>query len=332
MRDDHLAHYHFRNHFQACDEVSELEEEDLKHICFDLVRADDVEGMRSILKAGKLNSWIISNDLIGCAAQYSSLEMLSILMPQKSSTDKTFEFLFRGVAQGDKRHLFEHFLNLNKEEFKSNYSYTYYYYEAEKELGLVEVLRNGSHEMLDIMCQWIEQDVLKGKKRAYLASASMISATSGDTYREQILLSLWRKVPKQCWNNSGWKNAITNVASTTCSVELTKFLLGQFVPVDWRQNTTCLTALLHATKKDTAEAADLAKLLLFNGASTVVPVGNPISSNKPFVDYHVSKGKGAQKISRWLGVTWDELVAQVQKARWDSEDLDNKEDNERDEM
>ena len=93
----------------------------------------------------------------------------------------------------------------------------------------------------------------------------------------------------------------------------------------------CFTSLLHATKKDTAEAADLAKLLLFNGASTVVPVGNPSGRSKiPFVDYHVSKGKGAQKISRWLGVTWDELAAQAQKARWDSEDLDSKKDNERD--
>lgn len=187
--------------------------------------------------------------------------------------------------------------------------------------------------MLDIMCRWIEQDVLRGTSRAYLASAPMISATRGDTYGEQILISLWRKVPKRCWNNTGWKNAITNVASTTYPVELMTFLLGQLIPVDWRQNTKCLTSLLHATRKNTAEAANLAKLLLFNGASTVVPVGNPSGDAKtPFVDFHVSKGKGAQNISRWLGVTWDELDTQAQKARRNLEDLDSKKENERDEL
>jgi hypothetical protein len=321
MRDDHLDHFHFQDPLQTYKGISGLDEEDLKSVCFDLVRADDVAGMRTVVTANKIEDQDTIRSLIECAAQSASPEMLTILEPLEKQGFGLAKYLFRGVADGNNQHLFEYILGLSGKEFMSMFQNVYHdssSWQITKEIGLVEVMAKGNHEMLDIMCKWVEQDLSRGKLRPYLASAKMISATTGDKYRQQILLGLWRKVPRTSWNDSSWKNALMNVASTTCSVELAEFLLAQQVPVDWRRSKVSLTPLLHATKKTSAAAADLAKLLLFKGAKTMVQVGD---YRVPNVEVQASKGEGAQQISKWLGVTWDELVAQAEKARQHSADL-----------
>jgi hypothetical protein len=321
MRDDHLDHSHSQDHLQTYHDVLGLDEEDLKNVCLDLVRADDVAGMKTLVTANKIKGRDTIKGLIECAAQSASPEMLTILGTLDTPSSRLIWLLVRGVVDGNNLHLFEYVLGLSERELSSMF-FRSYVSKAQIEVQLGEVMAKGSHEMLDVMCKWIEEDILKGKKRAYLVSAQMISATTGDTYREHMLLRLWRKVPKRSWNDSNWKNALINVASTTCSVELAEFLLEQHVPVDWRPSTVCSTPLLHATRKTSAGAANLAKLLLFNGANTIVEVGNPERPEiNPVVKVQVSKGKGAQQISKWLGVTWDELVVQAEKARQHSADL-----------
>ncbi|KAH7397039.1 hypothetical protein DE146DRAFT_764416 [Phaeosphaeria sp. MPI-PUGE-AT-0046c] len=149
-----------------------------------------------------------------------------------------------------------------------------------------------------------------------------MTSTAGDVYRERIVLGLWEKVPCAWWAKNTWKNAITHVASTTCSVELAKFLIDQGMPVDWGMGKSVPTPLVHAARKTNAKAAELVKLILFNGANDVVetPQGGRNEKNKYILGLstfkiRISEEKGARQISKWLGVTFEELVAQARKAK-----------------
>jgi hypothetical protein len=115
-----------------------------------------------------------------------------------------------------------------------------------------------------------------------------------------------------------------NVASTTCSTELAKFLIDQGVPVDWRNSKAAVTPLVHAARKTGARAADLVRLLLLNGADSVVDIAKREPHSTVLIESQidVSEQKGAREISKWLGVTFNELVVQAKKAREEVKILD----------
>jgi hypothetical protein len=321
MRDDHLDHFHSQDNIQTGDLTTVIVGEELKNLCFDLIRADNVAGMLALAPAHQNFNENTLRELFECLGKFASPEMLPIIRSMEISPSSLWSYvkpLFRGTANSNNTRLLEYLTN--RDTFDTVFSGRYTYHDI-GDIFVPEVLRNGNHEMLDMMSRWIEQDVKKKKPRPYLVSAETISATSHDFYREQLLLGLWKKVPKRCWNNHRWKNALMNVASATCSARLAQFLLEQHIPVDWRPSKACSTALLHAVRKTSAAAANLAKTLLFNGANTMVIVQRSVYDREikgirsTVVEAQVSKEKGAQQISQWLGVTWDELVAQVEKER-----------------
>jgi hypothetical protein len=326
MRDDHLDHFHVQKKPETGDLVLISDEEELKNLYLDLIRADDVAGMRALATSYKFKNKGDAREFFKRAGQCMSPEMLLVLDGRyefshsisgdawSKLTSFTIPILHGVTNNNNNKRLFEYVLTTSMETLGPILGTDYMDYVRPM---LHKVMGKGNHEMLEVMCRWIEQDILKGTKRAYLVSPAMISATTDDMYREQILLSLWRKVPKRVWDSANWKNALPNVACTTCSTRLAEYLLEQNVPVDWRVGgEKHSTALLHASRKTSAAAANLVKLLLFKGANTTVQMerlGEDGTSRGVKVD--VSKEKGAQQISKWLGAPWDELVAQAERAR-----------------
>jgi ankyrin repeat protein len=77
--------------------------------------------------------------------------------------------------------------------------------------------------------------------------------------------------------------------------------------VNYRRSERYITALHHAARSTSAEAANLMKFLLLSGAD---PDIQGLRSN-----LRVEDEKGAKGISKWLGVSWKELVEQTKKAR-----------------
>jgi hypothetical protein len=347
MRDEHLKQFHNHDDIIPNGAFRELDENDLEYVCLDLVKANDVRKIRELAAAGMLENKSYLSDLVACAAQYASPEIMKILLDQGSVHDDAAyheslsKFLMPEIVAGNNSKMLEYILQINFEDWE-NYtrkkaSADYYlrskrWFEEGKASTLPMVLGKGSDEMLDILCKWVEQDVLKEDRGYYLTHSSMIAATARDIYREQILLGLWRKVPSQQWSKQYWKNAMLNVASTTCSVELATFLINQGVPVDWRNGEAVPTPLVHAARKTDAKAAQLVRFLLFNGAETVVEIvqGGKMWNKKRLKNgedikksqIHVSEQKGAQQISKWLGVTFDELVAEAKKAQGEPKNPD----------
>jgi hypothetical protein len=103
--------------------------------------------------------------------------------------------------------------------------------------------------------------------------------------------------------------ALKAVASTTCSVSIARVLLDNGADVDFRSSKMVnswqiKTPLIAAAAKRTREGADMMKLLLLAGA-------DPTACYQPKKDSEprtAGMEPGAKNISKWLGLTWDELV------------------------
>ncbi|PVI01812.1 hypothetical protein DM02DRAFT_590626 [Periconia macrospinosa] len=313
MRDDHLNSFHCQDNLRTHNEVSQISREDLGNVCLDLVRANDIAGVENIL-TGK-NRGILSTaqaeQLVQCAGQFASLEMI-ILIKKHRDMLTDLKSLVQGVLEGNNLKLFQALLTLSTSEMEKLYFYKHSKTNYGRRLWLPQFMGSNDPEMLEMLCNWIEQDIQKSKEFAYPVSATMISATRGNNYKEQLLLELWRTFPKHVWYESRWKIALSNVASTTCSLKLAGFLIEQHIPIDFRSTTAAFTPLLHASKLDNAAAAEFMKFLLCKGAKTVVDVGQR--------SIRISEQKGAQNIFKWLGFTWDELVAEGEKAKGHSTD------------
>jgi hypothetical protein len=322
MRDEHLERFHNHSDLLPIEQFKNLDEVDIKNVCLDLVKADDVSKIRELAAADKIDVEFNEDTLIACAAQYASPEMIKILLNDKTTkrdlsrwSQGTFsKLLLPETVAGNNSNMLEYILYSNRDDWPTKLRKNLHWF---RDNGLAEVLAKANDEMLDVFCRWVAQDLLQKKTNPYLVRPDMIAATAGDVYREHILLRLWRKVPCSWWTKSYWKNAMINVASTTCSTELATFLIDQGVPVDWRNNKAAPTPLVHAARKTDARAAELVRLLLLNGADSVVDIAKRVihSPDLKKSQIDVSEQKGALEISKWLGVTFDELVVQAKKAR-----------------
>jgi ankyrin repeat protein len=113
--------------------------------------------------------------------------------------------------------------------------------------------------------------------------------------------------------------ALMAIAKTTCSIVLAKALLECGANVNFKKrNITSKTVLHVAATKITAAAAELMKLLLLSGADPNISAeakrgGN--QSRDQRIETTPSMERGAQNISKWLGMTWDQLVKWAEEQR-----------------
>jgi ankyrin repeat protein len=133
-----------------------------------------------------------------------------------------------------------------------------------------------------------------------------MEATQNDASREQLLLTFWEehdvlgRISKRQRMDS-----LLNLAWTTCSLNLARYLLNHGCEVDARRSQLYMTPLHCATKHNTEQAAHFIEFLLMEGA-------NPNTGTKK---RDIRSEKGAIGISAWLGVSWDDLVERTTKKR-----------------
>ena len=100
--------------------------------------------------------------------------------------------------------------------------------------------------------------------------------------------------------------------SHACSIELAQLLIEKGVDVNKKEqysNTNCEpdTPLYLAVKANTKKGIEFAKFLLENGADPTIESGNKNLLPRTLV--------GASKCLKYLGITWDELVASTWGSR-----------------
>lgn len=106
------------------------------------------------------------------------------------------------------------------------------------------------------------------------------------------------------------------LASSSCSLVLAQALVACGADINYRSNKNSaeLPPLHCAIRKTSTEAADLVKYLLLSGADPHVKIIRSSGKNKG-QEIVPSLEPGAKGISKWLGQTWDELVAWAAEER-----------------
>lgn len=139
-----------------------------------------------------------------------------------------------------------------------------------------------------------------------LALSSAISSTENIPSHERMLLWIWEEYKVlDTINERQRQHVLTEIAKSNCSVNLARYAIQHGCGVDTRARQNSLTALQIASRKTTKEAAYLMEFLLLHGADP----------NKQTSKGRIGDGKGAQEISKWLGVTWEQLVERTTKER-----------------
>ena len=297
MRDDHLDRFHQKDAASKPISVAHLETDELLPFITDIIRAEKVDAFRALLP--KLEQLRPSSqaDILERAVSVRSPTLLQIIprsVIKSLCTDRSIiRFLQRSIECGRVENfsyllqfcgpwsMMECLPNLLRSRQETMYNAWYEHLNVRK--------RNGVHE-----------------PGARFVSRKVINATGGEASLEEALIRGWNK--DACLKRSGdyWINdALRNVASSTCSIRLAKYLIENGAGVNHkpRSGSMFLTPLHLAARRDTAAAAELIKYLLLEGANP-----NEIGGKD---EKHIYEEKGAQNIAKWLGISWDSLVASI---------------------
>jgi hypothetical protein len=142
----------------------------------------------------------------------------------------------------------------------------------------------------------------KGDRLDIVLKQPVFSEVKDNPMKEARLKHTWRFLSKYLMGDS-FSAALTRIAKSTCSIPLAKELIELGANLDYPiefNESSGMTALRLASKKTSKEAALFMQFLLSQGADIY---------EKRNGDYiNIGDERGAKEISKWLGVTWDELT------------------------
>jgi hypothetical protein len=138
------------------------------------------------------------------------------------------------------------------------------------------------------------------------AVRSVIATTNNIPSRERRLLGIWEEYNVlDTMNTRDRYSILPRIADSSCSVNLARYAFQHGCGVDIQPNKNSPTALQFASRKTTKEAAYLMEFLLLQGADP----------NKSMGKMRIGDEKGAREISKWLGLTWEQLVERTTQER-----------------
>ncbi|RKL31203.1 hypothetical protein BFJ72_g11220 [Fusarium proliferatum] len=144
-------------------------------------------------------------------------------------------------------------------------------------------------------------------------SRGTIASTDNIPSRERMLLRIWEDSKIFDTRKAEERDRILrNIADSSCSVNLAYYAIQYGCKVDSKAYENCPTALQFAARKSTQRAADLMKFLLLQGAD---PNGGAVKHKRSAEITKIRDEKGAREISKWLGMTWEELVERTTEER-----------------
>ena len=156
--------------------------------------------------------------------------------------------------------------------------------------------------------------LLSSIRVAYVSAVTtaVFSFTARNPDREKRFLSIWaelknRSATSRFNSQSNLVYGLVNIASSTCSLVLTKALLGYGAEINPKSKSRYVTPLRCAARRDSSEAAELIKLFLYQGADP------ELGASRFKLD--ISEERGAKNIAEWLGMSWNDLVQKVKLDR-----------------
>lgn len=305
MRDDHLRTSHLLEDNSKPAEFDESNEDEIEPLLFDLVTANKVEAVKVLSPYIEKLSRAVREQLAISAAWAGSPDLLRLFATSEIlSTD-----ICINVVQTGNINLSKVLLN-NPQLWTGNVFKGSSFESTHIARLFVAVIKSDSHELYEI---WSES-LGSGFGRSELVRPSLfasgyqmaIAATQNDADREQLLLKFWEEHDSLGRVTKTTRlDRLSNIAQTTCSINLARYALNHDCEVDWRSSQQAYTPLHWAAKRNTEQAARFMEFLLMEGADPTI-----ITKNRG-----IQHEKGAIGISTWLGVSWDNLIERTTKER-----------------
>ena len=311
MRDEHLDRFHQQQEeaLRACT-LGKPDADEIQPLLFDLVKADKVDVVKTLLSEFNGLSDSTKLELQKSAVRSGSPTMVDLIVPfHKNLFERE---LLECSIQGRNMENFKYLLSRSK---NCTAGWDIHFRGRSYSMIAPAILKSDSEEMLeewekyvDIEFKASETSNKRNPAGARYIRVEVIRATAGHPNREQLLLLLWKKMDlyKSCGSIYPG-DALVNVVSTTCSVRLAEFLIKGGAEVDHRRSTKYRTPLHYAARQTTVEAAEMMKFLLFCGADP--------EAKTPRTNLRIQDEKGAKGISKWLGMSWEELVTKAKEER-----------------
>jgi hypothetical protein len=159
------------------------------------------------------------------------------------------------------------------------------------------LMQKGSYEMVYL---WLNK-AWQGTLRTSWVDRSPIFAMNNPFADLALAQILEKHYSEGFFAKSGPSLLLHRISSNGCSVVLGETALELGADVNDRGSPSAFTPLQKAAQKTTREAAEFMKLLLLFGADPT------LSSTRPKCK-KIAQERGAQNISKWLGMDWDELI------------------------
>ena len=304
MRDKHWEQCHQEDSKTVCFQ-QDPDEDEIQPLLFDLVRTDKVQLIKTLIpRLGNCKSEV-RQALYRLAVSSGSTAMIDLLIPKAYYTHR---FLIAAIHSKNIEN-YRHILHCYKSEFS----------EVRYHVILPEILKSKSEEFLlgweiciDADYEAWRQETVAGRNSNIpygerFIRQDLLKTARGDPGNEAFILTLWKRINlAKALRGIYLGDALVNVAAACCSVKLAKYLTDAGAAINHRRSRQYLTPLHHAATKNNSEAAELMRFLLVLGADPAAYA----TSGPPF-DKRIRKIRdeaGAKSISKWLGMSWDDLV------------------------
>ncbi|PQE07875.1 hypothetical protein CJF32_00003003 [Rutstroemia sp. NJR-2017a WRK4] len=314
MRDEHFEKAHQGQSSDAVLPLSQTDRDDLKSMVIDLLLntdAENVDSIKSTVKLANLKDYEEDAIFPQIAARGSIYQLRLAKELFEPSDDAVCEAITPAIeAKNDG--CFELLIKLWVQRRSRPWS-------RNTLTGIfIRVLHSNSIDMCKLFEKYATEDIeicmAKGVAKDKIAFSYMgravLSATTGNFQREQLFLNFINgndMIKAMSKLNLGM--TLVNVARSCCSVRLATLLIEAGVNVDYRGSGLYMTPLHQAARKTSVEAAHFMKLLLQHGADTELKAGRSRTQ--------IHEEEGPKGISKWLGISWNELIEQTKKERDD---------------
>ena len=310
MRDQHWEQCHQEGRGTAQFQ-QEPDEDELQPLLFDLIRSNKVELFESLFPQLINCTTEVKQSLFEFAMGSGSTAVLNLFLNTQTHLHKSLRF-WPGLMAAIKGNNIETFKCLIPTCDNHGYWGT-----------LPEILKSKR----EAFClEWeIYIDARYKELRAsphykqnllvrYYARSSLLATALNDPGNEKFILLVWERLNlAKSLTQEYLGAALGKVAQTCRSEKMAKYLIDAGAPVDFRRCNNYWTPLHRAVTKNTPEAAELVKFLLGKGAD---PEAFATSTSRGGSKIRRIRDEvGAKGISKWLGMSWDELVEKIAKER-----------------
>ncbi len=297
-----------------------LDKDEMQALFFDLVRADRTAEVKQLLGHFEAMSLDLQKELLRIVSEVGSGVMMGVLY--KACVTRELKTVFEGsfqlwtspleTAARSKNVDVVQWILRNPESKPTFLSWASI---------VVSALESDSEEIFQCLLQEFAERFTTPRARRQTSPTAMaldviiVKATARQPDRERRLLLLWDKL-RGDFRETNLSPCLRYVAETCYSIPLAKALLcygaainssnlGSSTPDGW---STHRTPLHRALRRSSPEAAEMARFLLYRGA-------NPETTSSKSKHQSMRDEIGAKEIWKWLGMSWDELVAKVKADR-----------------